>query len=177
MATEFIYLDGVEFRFTSLSLRHEDEYRDWLRGRLMREAYESSAGWESGSRAAYLASLSLQLAGGKTGFQSEIGVEAALTDAEAKLWILSAAAAPNHPSPGIPRAVLEKMLAERQDQVENVILTVMPIPAQLRLGLQKKITEIRTKRERELASLGVTTSAPSPSDTASKPDGPTAGPA
>ena len=156
--TECIELDGVVYKFSRLTLKHEDEWRDWLRGRIKNEAYRDSEGWDAATRADYLARVSQKVAGGQAAFLSEYGMQT-LSEPDGACKVLEMASRVNHPAPHVPQDVLRRLFSEQPERVEEVIIAVLPIPPRARAALEKKLLESRAS-----AQALATTSSDGPTD-------------
>lgn len=139
--------DGITYTFSMLTLKHEDEWRDWVRAETMAEAVKSSEYMPEALRIKYLAECKAGVAGVLATFISEAGLKY-LGDAKGMAKVLSMACTMDAPKPD--EAALRALIDARPDECEDLVLELVPTTAQRRLFLQKKVKEMRAKEQAEL---------------------------
>ncbi len=124
---EIIELDGVPLKFVKLTIKDEDEWKSWLRGRILADAKldAESLGLAGPDRMDFLAIKSDRCAVGKCGILTQLGMEHAATPDGIK-QILRMASRQHQPSPEIDETTLNRLLTECTDDLKRVIEYVLP---------------------------------------------------
>lgn len=120
-------LDGVELRFTKLTLDDEAEWTDWLAQRLLGEAWATAKAIEMNveERTAYMAKMTTEVGAGRCGLLTTLGINH-MTSPAGMAKILSMASRQHHPSPRIDAATLMRIINEQPREARRVVAYVLP---------------------------------------------------
>lgn len=124
---EIIEVDGTQLKFSKLTNGDEDEWKDQLRAQLLCNARADAEALElqGKEKTDFLVEAAARCAVGKCGLITELGLSHAMTP-WGIIQILRLASRKHHPAPGIDDATINRLITERTEDVQRVLLYVLP---------------------------------------------------
>jgi len=131
MQLDTIELDGVTYSFSALTLEQEDEFENWVRESLRADARSECTGLPTDLASSIMVNMIARTNGSACSFTGPVGLEK-LSANDGLMKVLEMASRLNHPNPVVPKDIWRKMLRERRDKVQAVVLNVVPFSAEHR---------------------------------------------
>lgn len=138
--------EDIVFKFNPLTIDDEEQWRDWLRKEVVKEAWNTAQELPPESRMEYVSMRGAAVSRNQASFFTNEGCQA-IDDPKALAFILGLSARhgfpPPAPQPDDP--VFRRLVDARLEEAQDIVLEVVPTTAHRRAYFQKKLAEARAK--------------------------------